>query len=191
MSNCTVRESNRGIALQIRDGGNVENVIFSNIAIQTRLFHDNWWGKGEPIHISCIPRHGDSKLGVISNVLFSNIIAKAESGIYLFGHQKDNITNVTFDTVALTINKCTSYKGGIHDRRPSELVEGLVDHPTSGIYCAHAQDITFRNTRIRWGENIPDYFAHAFESHDMGGLELDNFSGRSAFPDQIKAIVNS
>ena len=40
VDNCIISDSNRGISIQIRDGGNVRNVSFSNIIIETRRFAD-------------------------------------------------------------------------------------------------------------------------------------------------------
>ena len=31
----------------LRDGGNIENVTFANLHINTRQFSDQWWGEGE------------------------------------------------------------------------------------------------------------------------------------------------
>ena len=54
-SNITIYDSNRGIGIYQRQKGNMENMIFSNIVINTRLHSGQWWGHGEPIHISSVP----------------------------------------------------------------------------------------------------------------------------------------
>lgn len=46
--------SNRGIGVFARDNSSIENVMFDNIIMQTRLHSGHWWGKGEPIHISYV-----------------------------------------------------------------------------------------------------------------------------------------
>ena len=53
-SNITITNSNRGIGLFARDAGAIENVLFENIVIQTRLHSGDWWGNGEPIHLSAV-----------------------------------------------------------------------------------------------------------------------------------------
>ena len=50
--NLVIRNSNRGLGLFVRQEGSIENVLFNNIVIQTRLHTGHWWGKGEPIHLS-------------------------------------------------------------------------------------------------------------------------------------------
>ena len=53
--NLVIRNSNRGLGLFVRQEGSIENVLFNNIVIQTRLHTGHWWGKGEPIHLSVLP----------------------------------------------------------------------------------------------------------------------------------------
>ncbi len=90
-SNIIIRESNRGLLVNVRDEASVENVLFSNIIIQTRLHTGHWWGHGEPIQVSALANAADiKKLGHIKNVRFSNIIAESESGIVVWG-SKDSV----------------------------------------------------------------------------------------------------
>ncbi|XVE96033.1 hypothetical protein REPUB_Repub02eG0186600 [Reevesia pubescens] len=50
--NITIVDSHRGLGFQIRDGGNVSDVTFSNINISTRYYDPSWWGRAEPIFYS-------------------------------------------------------------------------------------------------------------------------------------------
>ncbi|KAK3130393.1 hypothetical protein QOZ80_6BG0492950 [Eleusine coracana subsp. coracana] len=78
--NITIVDSHRGLGMQIRDGGNVSDVVFSNIKMSTRYYHPSWWGRAEPIYITTCPRHPDSKEGTISNIQFINITSVSETG---------------------------------------------------------------------------------------------------------------
>ncbi len=53
--NLVIHNSNRGLGLFVRQEGSIEDVLFNNIVIQTRLHTGHWWGKGEPIHLSVLP----------------------------------------------------------------------------------------------------------------------------------------
>jgi len=55
-NNIIISESNRGIGIYARDSSSIEELIFSNIIIDTRLHNGQWWGHGEPIHLSAISR---------------------------------------------------------------------------------------------------------------------------------------
>ena len=58
-NNIVIRDSNRGILINARYGETIENVVFSNIVIETRLYKGKGWGKGEPIHISAVAEFAD------------------------------------------------------------------------------------------------------------------------------------
>ena len=47
---CTIYNSNRGLCIQSRDIGDIENVLFANMTIQTQVQLGKWWGAGEPIY---------------------------------------------------------------------------------------------------------------------------------------------
>jgi hypothetical protein len=67
-SNITIFDSNCGINLTVRDSGSIQNVNFSNISIETRMHTGDWWGNGEPIHISAIRGKDSVKLGIMRNI---------------------------------------------------------------------------------------------------------------------------
>ena len=83
-SNIVITNSNRGINLCVRDQGSIEDMTFSNIIIHTHLFTGDWWGNGEPVHISVIRGKEKVKLGKIENVKFSHIFATGEDGFLLY-----------------------------------------------------------------------------------------------------------
>ncbi|QEC55552.1 glycoside hydrolase family 28 protein [Flavisolibacter ginsenosidimutans] len=203
-NNCIIKKSNRGVGIQNRDEGVVSDVIFSNMLIESQLFSDVWWGKAEPIYVTAYRRapgnnkdanwrfakgQTEGKVGLVSNIFFSNIKCRSENGVYVSGESADKISNISFDGVDVFINKTTQHPGGVYDRRPSEA-EGMVKGRTSGFYLDKANNIIIRNSSVQWGLNPPMYFAHALETHGVNGLKLFNFDGASAFPNKWKAQQN-
>ena len=104
-NNINIYDSNRGIGIFQRQKGDMENMIFSNIIINTRLHSGQWWGHGEPIHISSVPGLGSTETGTIRHVRFSNIIASSESGILIYASTKGLIDDISFDNVDLSIRQ--------------------------------------------------------------------------------------
>jgi polygalacturonase len=199
-NNCIIKNSNRGVGIQNRDEGVVSDVIFSNMIIEGHLFSDVWWGKAEPIYVTAYRRakinHKDAnwrfpkgategKVGEVKNIYFTNIKCTSENGIYVSGESADKVVNIVFDEVDVFIDKITSIPGGVYDRRPAN-VEGFVKGHTSGFYFDKATAITVRNSSVKWGLNIPGYFAHAIESHAVVFLNLLNLDGTAAFPKKLK-----
>jgi polygalacturonase len=201
-NNCIIKNSNRGVGIQHRDEGTVSDVVFSNILIDSHLFSDVWWGKAEPIYVTAYRRatannkdagwrlpkgQTQGKVGAIKNIYFSNIKCTSENGIYVSAESADKINGIYFDRVDIKLNKTTQLASGVYDRRPSE-VEGMVKGRTSAFYLDKATNISIKNCAVKWGANLPDYYAHAIESHDVIDLKLNNISGQSAQPGKIERI---
>ncbi|GER25902.1 pectin lyase-like superfamily protein [Striga asiatica] len=103
--NITIIESHRGLGFQIRDGGNVSDVTFSNINITTRYYDPSWWGRAEPIYVTTCPRDCNAKTGSISNLQFINITATSENGVFLSGSKNGLLSNVKFLNVNFTYKR--------------------------------------------------------------------------------------
>ncbi len=185
---CTIRSSHRGLAIHLSESSDVENILFSNMIVETRIFDEKWWGRGEPIYITAIPWTEDRGIGQVRNVRFMNVLARSENGVYVEGWEQGNIENVLFENVRVELNKWSRWPGGRADVRPCPG-EGLPEQTTSGFFLKNARNITLRNCEVAWGENRPPYFCHALESINVDNLELENFKGKAAHPDQYADIV--
>ncbi|KAK9290900.1 hypothetical protein L1049_009079 [Liquidambar formosana] len=149
--NITIVNSHRGLGLQIRDGGNVSDVTFSNINISTRYYHPSWWGRAEPIYVTTCPRDSNSKAGSISNILFINITATSENGVFLSGSKGGVLRNLRFINMNFTYRRWTNYTGGLVDYRPG--CQGLVNHSTAGIIMEHIDGLEVENMKMRWSDD--------------------------------------
>ncbi|MBB2144900.1 glycoside hydrolase family 28 protein [Pedobacter sp. LMG 31464] len=201
-TNCIIKASNRGIGIQNRDEGTVEDIVFSNILVESHFFSDVWWGKAEPIYITAYRRaNGNNKdanwrfpkgatvgkVGTVKNIYFSNIKCTGESGVYVSAESADKIDGIYFDQVDVQINKTTNISGGVYDRRPSQ-VEGLVKSNIAAFYFENATNISLRNSSVTWGKNLPVYYTNAINTKNVTGLKLIGFEGTSTSPGKIKAV---
>ncbi|KAL9232791.1 hypothetical protein vseg_007858 [Gypsophila vaccaria] len=149
--NITIYESHRGLALQIRDGGNVNDITFSNINISTRYYDPSWWGRAEPIYITSCPRDPTTKEGSISGLRFINITAVSENGVFLSGSKGGLIRDLRFSNVDLTYKRWTTYVGGLADYRPG--CSGLVKHNMAGIVMEYVDGFDADMVSMRWSED--------------------------------------
>ncbi|XP_027353404.1 uncharacterized protein LOC113863849 [Abrus precatorius] len=149
--NITIVDSHRGLGFQIRDGGNVSDIVFSNINISTRYYDPSWWGRAEPIYVTTCPRDSTSKEASISNILFINITANSENGIFLSGSKKGLLRNLKFINMDITFRRFTNYAGGLLDYRPG--CQELVKHRTAGIMMEHIEGLEVKNVEMRWSNN--------------------------------------
>jgi polygalacturonase len=187
---CTIFRSNRGLCIQSRDIGDIENILFSNMTIETQAQPEKWWGAGEPIHISHLPRNGTAPLGHVRQIRFSNLLCKGENGIYLRGCKEHPLEDIVFDNVRVEVGKTGSVSGGFYDDRPigmqpDGVFKGIYTNIIAGIHADFTSGLTLRDTQVTWGTK-EDFYGAALESRHMAHLKLENFSGQSAQPGKIK-----
>lgn len=196
VTGCIIKSSNRGIGIQNRDEGVVENIKFENIFVEGRLFDDVWWGKAEPIYITAYKRqaskHKDSnlrfakgqtvgKVGEVKNISFSNITCRSENGIFV-GGERNKISDIQFKNVSVDIEKTTSYDGGIYDLRPSDTT-GLLKTNTAGFYLDTAEGISINDCSVKWGGNKASYYKKVLYAHDIHNISIENLKGTAADKD--------
>ncbi|KAL4606973.1 hypothetical protein ACB092_09G141800 [Castanea dentata] len=122
LDNITIVQSHKGLGFQIRDG--------------------------EPIYVTTCPRDSSAKEGSISNVVFINITANFENGVFLSGSKHGLLNNLRFKIVNLTYRRWTNYSGGLIDYRPG--CQGLVNHSVAGIIMEHIKGLEVENVGMRW-----------------------------------------
>lgn len=191
--NLVIRQSNRGLLVNVRDHGSVENVSFSDITIETRLHTGHWWGNAEPIHVSAI-RGFDTgeKLGQIKNVSFSNVTADCESGIVLFGCPESIIHNITFDNVKLKVKNSPlndSYGGNFDLRTAADMSLAVFRHDIPGIYARYVDGLKINGLEISWADKLPPFFNHAVQCEHFSNLTIDNLKARQPQLSGIGAVI--
>jgi len=155
VTNCTIRDSNRGICIMASKGsGIVENITVSNMVIDTRVRAGNWWGNGEPIFIMTTYHHNyvdsvprtDVKYSV-RNIIFSGIVCHSENAVGLIGVDK-NITDIIFRDVVVHLKESDNLmlKGRIFDLAPSEPVDTVPNDGRSYILVSrNVEKLTLSN----------------------------------------------
>lgn len=189
VSNCVIRESHRGLSVNMGQQAVFENILFDNIVVETQLFDDRWWGRGEPIYLHALPWHDADGVGPIRNVRFTNILARSENGAYVTASGPGLIDNVLLENVRLHLTRWTDLPGGRYDRRPSESGPDIVEHTTAGFHIDTAGGVVIRNCEVVWGDNLDEHYGPAIETRRSPDLRIEGFIGASAHPD-FPAIVH-
>jgi polygalacturonase len=183
-----ITSSCRGLTIQLRDEGDVSNVTFRDIEFTSRYHSDPWWGRGEAISFTAIPRTEDTKIGTIHDILVENVRGKAENSVRINGTKESIIRNVVFDNVAITLDRWTKYPGGLFDNRPNKTYQEIEPHTNPAYYVRYAENIVLKNSEVNWGENLPDYFTNAVMAENVENVRLINFEGEAANPEKFEAI---
>ena len=185
--NVIIRDSNRGINIQARGGEVVENLLFSNVVIETRLIDGPWWGAGEPISMTVAqwsypswPDVPAATAGRIRHVVFNNMIAKSQAPIVIYSTVPEHIEDVTFRGLELTMqaNALQQILGGNLDLRPTTPISvGLVRHDLSAIEARGVRELTFSGLHVQWEGIFPEFYRNAVHVEDFDGLAIDGFKG--------------
>ncbi|OGD19310.1 MAG: hypothetical protein A2W03_18440 [Candidatus Aminicenantes bacterium RBG_16_63_16] len=174
IDNCVITDSNRGLAFMNFDGGEVSDVVISNLTIDCRRHDWFWWGDGEPFHFNIRKRsevhknwkkEDDRPAGVIRNVLIRDVIARGRGASVCNGHPESWLDGITLDNVKLAI---------AHD--PAAPYDKAVDALTFRL----AKNLSLRNVEIVWEGPDYDRWRSALLLEDIRGLEVRGFAGRQA-----------
>jgi hypothetical protein len=148
------------------DGGIVEDVVISNVSIETRRFDWFWWGDGDPIHfnikrrseIDGTKRENEKPAGKIRNVTISNVIAHGTGTSTINGHPDSWLENVHLDNVRLFVS---------HD--PDAPYENTHDAMT----LRQARNFSIKDSEIRWEPPNAASWRSGLTVEDVEDFRLD------------------
>ena len=186
---CNIKTSSRGLCIQLRDEGSVYNIRFKDIKFESRYFSDPWWGRGEAISFTAIPRTADSKLGTLHHITVENVRGRAENSVRVRGSETSRPHDIVLDRVDVTLDRWTQYRGGVYDNRPTRALAGIEPHETAGFSIENADNVTLRDCKLRWGANRPEYFGQAVQRKNATGLKVERFAGEDARPGGAKGVT--
>lgn len=157
-----------------------ENIIFSNIVIETRVAAHEWWGRGEPIYLSVTPWHADAPAGYMHNITFTNILCRSENGVYAAADVLGQISDIRFDHVRVELSHWSrsthpEEAGGWYDRRPTCDKDMELYKPREGIAGFHFENL--RKVRVTNCEVLfadkQDYWGNAVYARGCEDLRID------------------
>jgi polygalacturonase len=189
ISNINITNSTRGIGIFLRDKGSLENISFNNIYIETRLHTGDWWGNGEPIHISAIRGKSDVKLGQIKHVTFSNIVCKGENGILLYGTAESVLQDISFNHIRFefTDSKLNDVAGGNIDLRGClNVKDGLFKSDIPGFLAQYVDGLSINDFQLQWTNPRMLWLTNGIEVNHFKNVKITNFQGTGA-PNNPKA----
>jgi hypothetical protein len=143
IDNVVISNSNRGIAFMVFDGGVVEDVVISNVTVETRRFDWFWWGDGDPLHFNIkrrsevdgVKRADEPPAGKIRNVIIQNVIAHGTGTSVISGHPSSWLEGVRVDNVKLFIS---SDPGAPYE------------HTATALVVRQARGLRMRDVEIGW-----------------------------------------
>ena len=177
---CKILSSSRGLCIQLRDEGDVGNILFRDLTFVSRYHSDPWWGRGEAISFTAIPRNAATKLGKLHDLTVENVSGRAENSIRINGTAASRITGVWLKNVSVKLARWTKYAGGVYDNRPTKVLPPLAPHWADGINLRYVDDVSVKDCAVSWGDERTGSFGGAIVAEETSGLNLYHFHGDSA-----------
>jgi polygalacturonase len=173
IDNVVITNSNRGLAFMVFDGGVVEDVVISNVTIETRRFDWFWWGDGDPIHFNIkrrsevdgTKRDHEPPAGRIRNVSIRNVIAHGTGTSAINGHPDSWLENIQLDNVKLFVS---------HD--PAASYEAT----RAALTLRHARNFSMKDVEIRWDQPHAATWRSGLTAEDVDDLRLDGLNVEAA-----------
>src|SRR5215204_2290369 len=125
---CKIITSCRGLTIQLRDEANVYNVEFNDITFVSRYHSDPWWGRGEAISLTAIPRQPETKVGTIHDVIIKNVKGRAKNSVRINGTKDSRISKIKLINVHVTLDLLTKYAGKLFDNRLTTAYSDIEPH---------------------------------------------------------------
>ena len=178
--NITIVDSNGGLSIQQRTQGDIVNVTWSNIHMETRYQAARWWGNGEWLSITSNPRNSPN-VGTVKNMRFVNITGRSENGGLLSGLTGSGVENIEFENVHIRIAAWSNYSDGPQPCCADEQVcvgKVCIAHPLptgKNIPCMGTRD--YRPTANGAGSKCPK--GHDRVPAKADGIFLENAHGIS------------
>jgi hypothetical protein len=183
-SNIVVHDANRGLGVFVRGAGSVENIVFSDIVLRTRLLTGHWWGKAEPVHVSALLfAPGVERPGRVRNVTFARLRVEAEHGMILWGSPESVIEDVAFDDVRVRVRRgpnSDAWGGNVDMRLTRDPKLALFGRDLPALLALHTERLAVRDLAVEWADDVPSWFTHAIEAEAFRDLVVDGFRGRQA-----------
>ncbi len=183
VSNVNITNSSRGIGIFLRDEGSLRNITFTNMYIQTRMPTGDWWGNGEPIHISAIRGNENAVLGKIENVQFNNIICKGDAGMLVYSTGESAIQNISFKNITFELadSKINEIAGGNIDLRGAMGTKNsLFARDIPGFLAEHVDGLTIDDFKLTWTNSRMSFLTNGIEINNFKNVRITNFQGTGA-----------
>jgi hypothetical protein len=152
--------SNRGIGIQHRDEGNLTNIEFRDIIIEGTTMHPyKWWGDGDSVWVTTVPRGPTSAVGSINGLRFVRVHSMASNnGVLISSRSGTPIRNFSMTNVSFAVVPPTPPRNGVayavigRDYRPSGIEPSIVPAPVNGLFLEHVEQATITNIALSFNK---------------------------------------
>ncbi len=174
---CVLTNVNRGFVFSSTLGGNISDVVLSNLTIHCHRFDWFWAGDGQPFHFRITrlsefnkvpPKPGEPPPGSIRNIAIRNVTAHVQGTSRIYGHAENWLDELSIENLKLFL---TTDPAAPYD---------TADH---ALDFRRAKNLKLKGVEVIWEKPSLPAWKSALYLEDIRGLELDGFTGRGAWPE--------
>jgi hypothetical protein len=174
---------NRGFVFSTTQGGDISNVVLSNLTIHCNRFDWFWAGDGQPFHFRITrlseftkeaPKPDERPPGTIRNVTIRNVVAHGKGTSRIHGHAENWIDGLALENLKLTL----STDPAAH-----------FDYADHALDLRRARNVTIRGLELNWGAPSFPAWQSALFAEDIENLALDQFAGAGYSRSNSPALV--
>jgi hypothetical protein len=174
---CVLTNVNRGLVFYTVQGGDISDVVLSNLTIHCSRFDWFWAGDGQPFHFRVVRlsewnrqpiQPGEPVPGTMRNITIRNVTAHGKGSSPVSGHPENWLDGIRFENVRLSL---------------SADPDAPFDAATNAFHFQRVRNLQLKNVSVDWEKPALKTWQSALFFEDIRGLELDGFTGRQAWPD--------
>ena len=175
---------NRAFVFSTTLGGEISDVLLSDLSIDCNRFDWFWAGDGQPFFFRITrlsefnhepPKPGEPPLGSIRNVTIRNVTARAKGSSLIHGHPESWLDGIRLENLKLVVSTDPA---------------APYDRATNALDLRWAKNVRLKDVEVCWEKPALEAWQSALYFEGIDGLELDGFTGGAAWPDRdVPAVV--
>lgn len=165
---------NRGFVFSTTQGGDISDVVISNLVIDCSRFPWFWAGDGQPFYFRITrlsefnkepAKPGERPPGTIRNITIRDVVARAKGTSRVFGHKEAWLKNISMENVQFTLSA---------DRTaPFDYANHVLD-------LRRAEGVTLKDIAIGWQSPALPAWENALHAEDVRSLAITGFEAANA-----------
>jgi hypothetical protein len=174
---------NRGLVFLAMLGGQISDVVLSDLVINCQRFDWFWAGDGQPFHFRVLrpseanqeaPAPGEPVPGSIRNITIRNVIAHAKGSSRIHGSSESRLDGLSFENIKLFLSTDPA---------------APYDVATNALSFRWAKNLKVKDVEVSWEKPALEAWQSALYFEEVNGLRLDGFTGRGGRLDRATPAV--
>jgi hypothetical protein len=183
VSDTVLTNVNRGFVFTTTLGGDITDVVLSNLTIHCNRFDWFWSGDGQPFHFRVTrlsefnrepAKPGEARPGSIRQITIRNVTAHAKGSSAIHGHPENWLEDITIENLKLFL--------ATDPTAPFDKAEHALDF-------RRARNLKLQNVEVTWDKPALETWKSALYFDEVSGLDLDGVSARPAWPERDVSVV--